>query len=151
MEITKTNTAKNAVEIRAELAANGTKLEYIVIDGQKVGILGSTSEKDKQNAIKAIQTALDASNGNIYEMMQKLETIAIIEEKEIKPDEMIEVAGEEIIISYEAKAAYTTDGEEIVNCTDLPDMPDEAIKAVLVARVEAILRLKKSERKLTSR
>lgn len=133
-----TNTRKNAVEIREELKANGTKIEYIVIDGQKVGMLGSTGEKDRQNAISAIQKALEASNGNIYEMMQKLETIAIIEEKEIEPDEMIEIDGEEVIISYAAKTAYTIDGEEIVDCKDLPDMPNEAIKAVLVARVEAL-------------
>lgn len=137
--ITTTNTAKNAVEIRTELADNGTKIEYIVVNDQKLGILGSVSERDKQNAIKAIQTALDASNGNIYEMMTKLSTIATIEEKEIESDEMIEVCGEDIIISYIAKTAYTTDGEEIANCTDLPDMPNEAIKAVLVARVEAML------------
>ena len=136
MTINTTNNTKNAVELRAELAANGTKIEYIVINGQKCGILGSTSEKDKQNAVKAIQTALDSSNGNIYEMMQKLNTIATIEENEITPDEMIEVNGEEIIISYEAKAAYTIDGEEIANCTDLPDMPEAAIKAVLTARIE---------------
>ena len=134
-----TNTRKNAVEIREELKANGTKIEYIVIDGQKVGVLGSTSEKDRQNAIAAIQKALDASDGNIYEMMQKLETIATIEEKEIEPDEMIEICGEDVIISYAAKTAYTIDGEEIVDCKDLPDMPNEAIKAVLVARVEAII------------
>lgn len=137
--ITTTNTAKNAVEIRAELAENGTKLEYIVVNGQKLGILGSTSEKDKLNAINAIQTALDASNGNIYEMMDKLSTIATIEEKEIQPDEMVEINGREIIISYEAKTAYTIDGEEIVNCTDLHGMPKDAIKAVLVARVETAL------------
>jgi hypothetical protein len=71
-------------------------------------------------------------------MMQKLETIATIEEKEIEPDEMIEICGEDVIISYAAKTAYTIDGEEIVDCKDLPDMPNEAIKAVLVARVEAI-------------
>lgn len=137
--ITTTNTTKNAVEIRAELKSNGITVEYIVVNGQKLGVLGSANEKDKQNAIKTIQTALDASNGNIYEMMQKLSTIATIEEKEISPDEMIEVADREIIISYESKAAYTIDGEELVNCADLPDMPNEAIKAVLVARVETIL------------
>ena len=139
MNINTTNNTRNAVEIRAELSANGTKIEYIVVNGQKLGVLGSTSEKDKQNAIRAIQTALDASNGNIYEMMQKLNTIATIEEKEIAADEMVEVNGEEIIISYEQKKAYTIDGEELTNCTDLPDMPNEAIKAVLIARAEPIL------------
>ena len=139
MTINTTNTNKNAVEIRAELQKNGTTIEYIVVNDQKLGILGTTGVKDRENAIKAIQTALDASGGNIYEMMQKLSTIATIEEKEIQPDEMIEVCGEDIIISYVAKTAYTIEGEEITNCTDLPDMPNEAIKAVLVARVETAL------------
>ena len=137
MTITKTNNTKNAVEICKELRANGTSIEHIIIIGQKVGILGSTSDKDKQNAIKAIQTALDASNGNIYEMMQKLNTIATITENEISPDEMVSVCGVDVIISYDSKAVYDTNGNEIVNCTDLPDMPNEAIKAVLVARAEA--------------
>ena len=135
--INTTNTTKNAVEIRAELAKNGTTIEYIVINGQKVGILGSVNANDKAKAIKAIQTALDASNGNIYEMMQKLQTIATIEEHEIDADEMVEVDGTEIIISYAAKAIYSPDGEEIVNCRELPDMPKEAVKAVLEARVLA--------------
>lgn len=139
MNITTTKVAKNAVEIRSELGANGTKIEYIVIDGQKLGILGTTDEKDKQNAIKAIQTALDASNGDVYEMMQKLSTIATIEEKEIESDEMVDICGVDVIISYAAKTAYTLDGEEIVNCTELPDMPNEALKAVLVARAELAL------------
>jgi hypothetical protein len=137
--ITTTNTAKNAVEIRAELATNGITVEYIVVNGQKLGVLGSANEKDKQAAIKTIQTALDASNGNIYEMMNKLNTIATIEEKEIKPDEMIEIGGRDVMISYEQKKAYDTCGNELANCEDLPDMPNEAIKAVLVARVEATL------------
>lgn len=139
MTVNSTDTRKNAVEIRKELQANGTGIEYIVVNGQKIGMLGSGSERDRENAMKAIQTALDASNGNVYEMMQKLQTIATIEEKEIKPDEMIEVCGVNVIISYEAKTAYTTDGEEIADCKDLPDMPNEAIKAVLIARAETEL------------
>lgn len=136
--ITTTNTSKNAVEIRAELQKNGTTIEYIVVNGQKLGVLGSTGEQDKQNAIRAIQTALDSSNGNIYEMMSKLNTIATIEEHEIDADEMIKVRGRDVIISYANKTAYTINGEELVNCRDLPDMPKEATKAVLVARVEAL-------------
>lgn len=137
--ITTTDTTKNAVEIRAELSKNGTTIEYIVVNGQKLGILGSTSEKDKQNAIKAIQAALDASNGDIYEMMQKLSIIATIEENDINPDEMVDVCGVDILISYTNKAAYTTDGEEIATCDDLPSMPYEAVKAVLIARAETAL------------
>ena len=139
MTINSTNNTKNAVEIRAELSKNGTTIEYIVVNGQKLGILGTTGTKDRENAIKAIQAALDASNGDIFEMMAKLSTIATREEKEIQPDEMVEVCGEQIILSYTSKTAYTIDGEELVNCTDLPDMPNEAIKAVLVARAETAL------------
>jgi hypothetical protein len=137
--ITTTNTTKNAVEIRTELGKNGTKIEYIVINGQKVGILGSANANDRAKAIKAIQTALDASNGNIYEMIQKLQTIATIEEHEIDADEMIEIDGADVIISYASKAAYLTNGEELANCAELPDMPKEAIKAVLEARAKIAL------------
>lgn len=131
------NTKKNAVEIRTELKANGTKIEYIVINGQKCGLLGSTNEADRANAIKALNDAYVASGGNIYEMLSKLETIATIEEKEIEPDEVINVHGIEIILSYSKAKAYTMDGNEVANCDDLPSMPTEAIKAVLMARVEA--------------
>ena len=136
--INTTNTRKNAVEIYQELALNGTVIEYIVIDGQKVGILGSVNEKDRQKAISAIQAALDASDGNIYEMMQKLSTVAAMKENNILPDEMIEVCGADIIISYDSRAAYTTDGTKIADCDDLPEMPYEAVKALLIARIEAL-------------
>ena len=140
MTINSTNNTKNAVEIRAELNAKGITIEYIYVNGHKLGILGTTGAKDRENAIKAIQTALDASDGDIYDMMEKLSTIATIEEKEIQSDEMVEVCGVNIIISYAAKTAYTLDGEEIANCTELSDdVPNEAIKAVLVAKTEVAL------------
>lgn len=137
MNINTTNTNKNAVEIRAEFAKNGTKIEYVVINGEKVGIMSSTNATDRAKAIKAIQTALDASNGDIFEMMDKLQTIAMIEEHEIAADEMIEIGGVSVIISYASKTAYDVVGNEIVNCKDLPDLPNEAIKAVLEARALA--------------
>ena len=135
MTINTKKTPKNVIEIRSELASNGIRMEHIIIDGQRVRIIGTTSEADKQNAIKAIQTALEASNGNIYEAIQKLSTIATIEEHEINPDEVTKVCGKEFIISYANKTAYTMSGEAYATCTDLPDMPKEAIKAVLVARI----------------
>lgn len=138
MTINTKKTPKNIIEIRSELASNGTKLEHIIIDGQKVGIIGTTSEKDKQNAIKAIETALESSNGNIYEAIQKLSTIATIEENNICPDEVITVDKREYIISYTNKTAYYMDGNPIAICTDIPDISKEAIKAVLRARIEAV-------------
>lgn len=133
-------TNKNAVEIHSELKANGTKIEYIVIDGHRCGILGSVSEKDREAALKALNAAYVASNGNIIEMMDKLSTIATIEEKNIEPDEVVNVHGVEIILSYSKKKAYTMDGEEVANCDDLNvSMPNEAVKALLIERTKTAL------------
>ena len=79
-------------------------------------------------------------NGNIYEMMQKLMTVATITEKEVEPDEMVTICDEDIMISYAKRTAYTMDGEEIANCTDLPPVSNDVIKALLTARIEAILK-----------
>lgn len=130
---------KNPVEIRSELNANGVKVEYIVIDGVKCGIMGSTSEADRAAAIDALNAAYVASNGDIIEMMEKLSTIATIEEKKIEPDEVVEVCGVEVILSYSKAKAYTMDGEELANCEYLPTLDKEAVKAVLIARVEVAL------------
>lgn len=137
--IERTNNTKNAVEIRSELATNGITVEYIVINGQKCGVLGSASEKDKEAAIKTLQTALDASDGNLCAAMAKLNIIATMEEHEIKPDEMVKVRNRDIILSYEAKTAYTVNGTEIADCKDLDNLPNEAIKALLIARAETVL------------
>lgn len=133
------NTNKNPVEIRSELNKSGVRIEYIVINGQKVGILGSTNEVDRNAAIKALNDAYVASGGDIAAMVSNLTTVANLEEKKIVADEVVTVCGEEIIISYESAKAYTMDGEEIATCEDLPNMPREAIKAVLVARAENAL------------
>ena len=61
----------------------------------------------------------------------------IFEENEIDADEMITVDDTEVIISYNNFAAYTLDGEEIVNCRDIPPMPREGVKAILEARIQA--------------
>ena len=133
------NVNKNAVEIRSELKSNGTKIEYIVIDGQKIGIMGSVNEADRAAALKTLQAAYVASNGNIMEMMQKLSEVATIEEKAIEPDEVVVIRGKEIMLSYTNRKTYTMCGKELANCDDLPDMPKEATKAVLIARTETIL------------
>jgi hypothetical protein len=120
------NVNKNAVEIRSELKANGTKIEYIVIDGQKIGIMGSVNETDRAAALKTLQAAYIASNGDIMEMMQKLSAVATIEEKAIEPDEVVVIRGKEIMLSYTNRKTYTMCGKEIANCDDLPDMPKES-------------------------
>lgn len=124
------NTTKNAVELRKVI---GTKLEHIVINGQTIGIMGSVSEADREAALKALNEAYIASNGDIYEMMHKLNTIATLDENNIEADEVID---DEIIISYTERKAYDMDGNELANCEGLPEMPKEAVKALLIERVK---------------
>jgi hypothetical protein len=132
---------KNAVEIRSELNANGIKVEYIFIDGKKVGIIGSVNAVDRAAAIAALNIAYTASNGNIHEMMNKLNTIATMEENKIEPDEVVKVKGRDIILSYSKAKAYTIDGTELANCEDITaEMPKEVVKALLMSRVEAALK-----------
>ena len=131
---------KSAVEIRSELKANGTKIEYIIINGQKVGILGSTSEADRKKAIEALSKVYTDCNGNISETMKKLREIAELEEKEGKDEEIIRIFGENIKLSYSKRKAYDMFGDEIANCNGLPTMPKEAVKALLIAKAELILK-----------
>lgn len=133
------NTKKNAVEIRSELKKNGTTIEYITINGQKIGMLGCMGEEDKEKALKALNDAYIASGGNVMAMMMNLDTIANIDEKGIDPDEMVSVSGIDVMLCYANKTAYTMDGEEIADCKDLADMPKEAVKAVLIARAATAL------------
>lgn len=138
LNITNTNT-KNVVELRKELNANGVAIEYITIEGNKIGMLGAVNEKDREAAIKTLNEAYAASNGNVYEMIRKLDTLATMEEKKIDPDEVVQVCGRDILISYSKATAYTMTGKELADCADLPSMPNEAIKAVLIARAETAL------------
>lgn len=133
-------TEKNPVEILTELRADKTKVEYIVINGVKCGIMGSVNEADRAAAINALNKTYVASGGNIYKMMANLFAIATFEENGVEPDEVVKVNGADIILSYDKTTAYDMNGNEIANCTDLPAMPKEAVKAVLMARVEVALK-----------
>ena len=69
------NNIKNAVQIHTEFKENGTKIEYIVIDGQSIGILGSVSERDRNAALKVLNDTYLASNGDIMEMIPETTNI----------------------------------------------------------------------------
>lgn len=134
MEINKTNTNKNIVELRSELNAQGVRMENVYVNGEKFCCVGYVSEKDKQACLKAIQTAIDSSK-NMYEAMCKLMVNANLTDNNVEPDEQIDVDGETVLISYVNKAMYDIYGEEIVNCSDLQcELPREACKEILIGR-----------------
>ena len=136
MTINRANTSKNVVELRKELTENGTSVENIYVDGQKFCCFGYTSERDKEAGLKAIQAAIDGSE-NIYEAMQKLMTNANLTDKNVEPDEEVEINGMLVYISYADKTVYDSNGEEIVNCQELEcELPPEACKTILMQKLE---------------
>ena len=131
---------KNHVEIRNELR-NGTTIEYVVVDGQKIGILGSVNEKDRELALEVLNKAYIESGSSIPAMIAALNNIASDAEREITPDEVVDVNGVQIEICYDTAKAYRLGGDEIANCDDLDykTLPAEAIKALLVSRAENVI------------
>lgn len=155
--ITKTVTApKTTVQLIQETNAAGVTLEYLAIDGVKIGTMGYTSQKDKEAAIKFVQRIVDNSQNTGYalynEIMQTCMTGAAMTEEgiEAKDSEEIEIDDVPVIINYEAQKAYigiNNSLEAIADLEDLDcDLPAEAVKALLVERSKtAIAEMRKAQ------
>ncbi len=136
MTIEKTNTNKSVIELRKELADNGTKVENVYVDGKLFTTIGYVSERDRDACLKAIQAAVDGS-ANLYEAMQKLMVNAKLTDHGVEPDEEIELPYGTMFISYANKAIYDQNGKEVVNCRELEcDLPPEACRTILMQRFE---------------
>lgn len=142
------NTKKslNRVQIMKE---NDTNLEYLYIDNIRVGVMGSVNDHDREKALAAIQRMVDNSNKTgmalVMEIMLQSQFEASMNEKEINPDEVLEVKVDGItypcILSYEKKALFDEAGEEICNARDIDcELDERALKALLEARAGNALR-----------
>lgn len=142
------NTKKslNRVQLMKE---NNTNLEYLYIDNIKVGVMGSISEKDKEAGLAAIQRIVDNSDKTgmalVMEVMMQSQFEASMNEKEINPDEVLEVKVDGItypcVLSYEKKALFDEAGEEICNTRDIDcELDERALKALLEARAVNAIR-----------
>lgn len=142
------NTKKslNRVQIMKE---NDTNLEYLYIDNIRVGVMGSVNDHDREKAIAAIQRMVDNSNKTgmalVMEIMLQSQFEASMNEKEINPDEVLEVKVDGItypcVLSYEKKALFDEAGEEICNTRDIEcELDERALKALLEARAVNALR-----------
>ena len=111
-----------------------------VIDGQPQPSLmfGYVSEADLAAGMRLIENALRAA-GNVYDVpkyiMRAMQTAA----NDIRPSEAVEISGEEILLSYAARKAYL--GTSVIaDLNDLTcELPEEAIRALLVSRAEAAM------------
>lgn len=142
------NTKKslNRVQIMKE---NDTNLEYLYIDNIRVGVMGSVNDHDREKALAAIQRMVDNSNKTgmalVMEIMLQSQFEASMNEKEINPDEVLEVKVDGItypcILSYEKKALFDEAGEEICNTRDIDcELDERALKALLEARAVNAIR-----------
>lgn len=137
MNLTTTPNKKNAVELRKELRADGTEIEYICVDGVKCGVVGYTSDKDKEDAMNALNKALESAGGNLMEAIAKLTDVAQINDLDVPADEMVNVDGVDYLVDYENRKLRDMSGNIVANCDDLANvgMANEAIKALLLARI----------------
>lgn len=142
------NTKKslNRVQLMKE---NNTNLEYLYIDNIRVGVMGSVSEKDKEAGLAAIQRIVDNSDKTgmalVMEVMAQVQFESSMNEKEINPDEVLEVKVDGItypcVLSYEKKALFDEAGEEICNTRDIDcELDERALKALLEARAVNAIR-----------
>ena len=88
-----------------------------IIDGKPEPALmfGYVSESDKEGAMKVIEEAIRATNGNVFEALQYIMNAVSVAANEIAPDEAVEIDGAEYLISYADRKAYAGT-EEIANC-----------------------------------
>lgn len=126
---------------------NGNGAAIPVINGvpEQRLMFGYVSERDRQGCLKLIEEALKATEGDISAAMRYMYNAALTTAKEIKADEAVEVNGAEVIISYEAKAAYLNT-EKVADLEDIEvELPAEAVKAMLTDRVRLYLERKAEE------
>lgn len=142
------NTKKslNRVQLMRE---NNSNLEFLYIDNIRVGCMGSVNDRDREAGLTAIQRIVDNSDKTgmalVMEVMAQVQFESSMNEKEINPDEVLEVKVDGItypcVLSYGKKALFDEAGEEICNTRDIDcELDERALKALLEARAINALR-----------
>lgn len=142
------NTKKslNRVQLMKE---NNTNMEFLYIDGIKCGCMGSVNDRDREAGLAVIQRIVDNSDKTgmalVMEVIAQVQFEASMNEKEINPDEVLEVKVDGItypcVLSYEKKALFDEAGEEICNARDIDcELDERALKALLEARAVNAIR-----------
>lgn len=130
----------NRVQLMRE---NNSNLEFLYIDNIRVGCMGSINDRDREAGLAVIQRIVDNSDKTgmalVMEVMAQVQFESSMNEKEINPDEVLEVKVDGItypcVLSYEKKALFDEAGEEICNARDIDcELDERALKALLEAR-----------------
>ena len=141
-----TKKSLNRIQLMKE---NNTNMEFLYIDGIKCGCMGSVNDRDREAGLAVIQHIVDNSDKTgmalVMEVIAQVQFEASMNEKEINPDEVLEVKVDGItypcVLSYEKKALFDEAGEEICNARDIDcELDERALKALLEARAVNAIR-----------
>ena len=136
------NNSKKSLNRVALMKENNSNLEFLYIDGIKVGAMGSVSDADRDAGIAVIQRIVDSSNKKgmalVFEVMSQVNFEASMNENHIIPDEQVRVEDKDCVISYQSKKIYDMTGKELASASDISDnTPREAIREILKLRALA--------------
>lgn len=129
----------NRVQLMKE---NNSNLEFLYIDGIKVGAMGSVSNSDREAGLAVIQRIVNNSDKKgmalVMEVMSQVNFEASMNENNIQPDEQVRIEDEDCVISYQSKKIYDMAGKELADASDMGDnIPKEAIREILKLRALA--------------
>ena len=129
----------NRVQLMKE---NNSNLEFLYIDGIKVGAMGSVSDEDREAGLAVIQRIVNNSDKKgmalVMEVMSQVNFEASMNENNIQPDEQVRIEDEDCVISYQSKKIYDMAGKELADASDMEDnIPKEAIREILKLRALA--------------
>ena len=138
------NSKKSLDHVRL-MKENGSNLEFLYIDGIKVGEMGSVNDADREAGIAVIQRIVDNSNKKgmalVFEVMSQLNFEASMNEAQIQPDEQVRIEDEVCVISYQSRKIYDMTGRELADASDMGDnIPKEAIREILKLRAQTKIR-----------
>lgn len=138
------NNNKKSLNRVALMKENNSNLEFLYIDGIKVGAMGSVSDADREAGIKVIQRIVDSSNKKgmalVMEVMSQVNFEASMNENNIQPDEQVRIEDKDCVISYQSKKIYDMAGKELADASDIgANAPKEAIREILKLRAQAKL------------
>ena len=136
------NNSKKSLNRVALMKENNSNLEFLYIDGIKVGAMGSVSDADRDAGIAVIQRIVDSSNKKgmalVFEVMSQVNFEASMNENHIIPDEQVRVEDKDCVISYQSKKIYDMTDKELASASDIRDnTPREAIREILKLRALA--------------
>ena len=136
------NNNKKSLNRVALMKENNSNLEFLYIDGIKVGAMGSVSDTDREAGVAVIQRIVDNSNKKgialVMEVMSQMNFEASMNENNIQPDEQVRIEDEDCVISYQSKKIYDMAGKELADASDMGDnIPKEAIREILKLRALA--------------